>query len=130
MKRTFLYPIFLIVILGSCCKVYLATGLTFHYPNLNSPAELKVYSINKENSELIMDTLLVTELNASNDYTYFVEFRSPEVYDYLIEVDSIYSDTITDYTYEVKGFNCNTRVESNEYLHNGSSQTNMTLEIQ
>ncbi|MCG8574106.1 MAG: hypothetical protein MI810_04420 [Flavobacteriales bacterium] len=129
MKHLFSF-IFLAFIIGSCCKIDIAVGLRLEYPNMTNPADITVLRTEKSNGD-IADTLLMDQLYPTGDgsYVYFVDFYEPEVYNYIIQVDSMsYSDTITDYSYEIKGFNCNKKVRV-DYKHNGITKTENSLEI-
>jgi hypothetical protein len=121
--------IVLLLLTSACCKKELVIGLQVNYPDLNSESELMVSSLDKHTA-LVVDTVHIGLLNEMNDYTHFVRLRDPYNYDYLFEVNATYSDTITDFTYNTKGYNCNTRVDEVNYKLNGESRTETGLIIQ
>lgn len=128
-RNTFLLAL-LTIVLSSCCKVNLPVGVDVQYPNLDHETSIVALITAKGDPSTIIDTIMIAELNAENNYSKFVNFRDPHTYDYIIQADSAnYSDTISNFTYEVKGFNCNQRVKSVEYYHNGNRVTGMNLVI-
>lgn len=131
MKR-FILPLAILVFIGinSCCKIYLAIGVKVDYSALSGNHELKVIQQDKSNPDLT-NTLYVITLDENNEHQTFIDLEQSEGYNYILQVDSLmYSDTISDFSYETKGRNCNMHVENVSYLFNGARRTDMTLVIQ
>lgn len=106
-------------------------GINFEYVNLDHTAEIMVIRTSHGNPAVVVDTAYTEELNEDNKYRHFVEFDEPENYNYIVVADGgTYRDTITYYNYEVKGSNCNTRVNKVSYFHNGEHKTDGKLEIE
>lgn len=115
---------------ASCCKVQLAIGIHVSYPNLTHDADFKLLVVDKADPSAVFQTVDMGQLNALNNYAVFVDLDFYEPYNFIIQADSLnYSDTITDFTYEIKGRNCNTRVENLSYRLNGVLHTEFQLEI-
>ncbi len=107
----------------------LAPRIIVSYPNLNHDAELIFIKTDKDYN--IIDTLSVDQLNNVNDYTMRLDLRSPEDYNYIISTDSMnYVDTISEFNYETKGFNCNARLDNITYYLNGELREETDIEIQ
>lgn len=117
-------------ILSACCKKQLIVGVNISYPELTTPTIAWALAIDKNSSLGVVDTVMKLELNNENNYSYFLHTTNTSNYNYVVETDSVaHSDTISDITYEIKGFNCNMRVKNLEYKHNGvvSDQSNIII---
>jgi hypothetical protein len=107
----------------------LIPGVTIEYSNLDGDYNLEIYRQNRSNPAAIAfeNNYPLTDLN---QHTFFLEFESSEQYNYILQIDSLaYSDTISDYQYEIKGRNCNARIDNVSYRVNGISQDDLRLDI-
>lgn len=131
MKRISFILLLALIGMSSCCKVDLAVGVHVTYPAINYPVDLVVLTLHEADTTTYADTVAIISLNEGNNFGTFVELdNSPFSDTYVLSIETAgYSDTITDYTYETKGFNCNIRVTDVEYNLNGQKRTGSNLII-
>src|SRR5690606_6121576 len=109
--------------MNSCCKKHLAIGLSIEYRNLSGDHELSVIKQSKDDPGFL-ETINVIPLNENHLHTVFVELEGLSNFNIILQVDStLRSDTIRDFTYEVKGNNCNSRVDNVSYTLNRDYRT-------
>ncbi len=128
MKKLFLGLSITLFIITSCCKADLAIGLNVEYTQLTGNHELTVLWKNNISGDTNPE---VYPLNDQNNHQVFISLNSGDQYDYYLQVDSLlYSDTISNFSFETKGRNCNIRVENVSYLLNGNPKSDQQLVIQ
>lgn len=116
------------LIYTSCCKgPYPVAGVTVSYPNLSNSETLKAARTDKNNLSVIIDTISIGQLNASNNYSVFIEFEN-EPPNYIIYVENTqHIDTISEILVERKG--CKEKIKNFQYKFNGQTQTDDKLII-
>ncbi|MFT5581190.1 MAG: hypothetical protein ACI9G9_000436 [Psychromonas sp.] len=116
------------LIYTSCCKgPYPVAGLTVSYPNLSSTETLKAVRTDKNNLSTIIDTISIGELNTSNNYSTFIEFKN-EPPNYILYIENTqYVDTISEILVERKG--CKEKIKNFQYKFNGQIRTDNKLLI-
>lgn len=112
----------------SCCKKgpYPVAALKVSYPDLSNAETLNaIRTIN--NFSVIIDTISLGELNASNSFSAIIEFdNDPPNYILYIE-NTTYIDTISEIVIQRKG--CKEKIDKFQYKLNGDILTNNYLEI-
>ena len=118
----YLIGVFSLLILPSCCNKkgpLLIQTLEINYPNLQEPAGLYAITTQKKNTNAIIDTLFLTILNDSNDYSFLLEIKASTP-SHIFYIDSTnYRDTVSHI--EVLKTDCRGSVEDFTYRLNGST---------
>ncbi|MCF8338555.1 MAG: hypothetical protein K9I74_11310 [Bacteroidales bacterium] len=102
-------------------------GLTVKYPNLSGSTQLQAARTERNNISSVLDTISLSELNASNSFSAIIEFEKNSPNYILFIEGTSYNDTISDITFEREG--CNDEIVNFEYKFNGELRTDNELTI-
>jgi len=128
MKSFILLSINLLLI-HSCCnnETFEAGGITVHYPNIDTVAELRSYILQPGSDHEIRDSVDRGTLHAGNNHTLFINFEFFREDQILYVVNTNYRDTITNIYFERD--RCRTSIKNFEFMLNGTYLTDREVSI-
>jgi hypothetical protein len=108
----------------SCCNKkgpLVIKTIEINSPNLSESKELYAITTHKKNLNNVIDTLLLTTLNESNNYSFLLEIKASTPSHIFYIEDTNHRDTISHI--EVLKIDCRGSVEDFTYQLNGKTST-------
>jgi hypothetical protein len=129
MKRIILSTIIIVFLISSCCQgPYEIATIKVSYPNISTTSYLKAIRTDKITTNIsLVDTISLGELNSSNSFSAIIEFGDNPLNYLIYVVNTEYSDTITEVTYEREG--CKKDIVDFKYKFKGEVRTDNELTI-
>jgi hypothetical protein len=118
-----------VFLISSCCQgPYEIATIKVSYPNISTTSYLKAIRTDKITTNIsLVDTISLGELNSSNSFSAIIEFGDNPLNYLIYVVNTEYSDTITEVTYEREG--CKKDIVDFKYKFNGEVRTDNELTI-